>query len=471
MAGQWFYSKGEGDNRRGPFTADELKRLAASGELRPDDRVWKRGRRKWVAARKVQRLFEEPRVQAFTGDAQAATAMVVGIAETAQTAVANPATGSGSVSRTGTPTADPIVLPAAAQLERQWLRWRASRGHRGASPSESFAFFASLDDQTELTDQLLLANTKLAAGTNPLLGEIARTLNNLGFTAEGAVEWLARKEKLHADYYDSLRRQKGLRELLGLIARFQEMTDGLYDAFSRAYGARLLVETLERHRFSSRELGDHADKEVFSRQLAWAGETIHKLPQQAHADIENFEKACATYHWLKGADPEAELRELKRDVPGPLKLSVPTPAVPFRGLGTFWILLAVTAFWTAMLLMVCLTSLADDDPPPGGYFYFLCALDGPPVLVTLTVFLVAHRRYRRALRQYNAEREAYQQQRSKAIKESKVLLEQVQAHNGAIDKLIPGVRQDHQNTLASLRQLIDEFLVVHPQLPTFVSPV
>jgi len=51
----WFYS--EGDERRGPVTEDELKRLAADGKLQKTDLVWKDGMKDWVEARSVDTLF------------------------------------------------------------------------------------------------------------------------------------------------------------------------------------------------------------------------------------------------------------------------------------------------------------------------------------------------------------------------------------------------------------------------------
>ncbi|MDR3638466.1 MAG: DUF4339 domain-containing protein [Isosphaeraceae bacterium] len=485
MAGQWFYRTGKGE-QRGPFTADDLKRFAATGELLPDDKVWKEGKRKWTTARKVERLFDgaegdAPALITRAGDSAAPasageTSQSAGVS-TAERGVSPSSSGEGSSRNAaqhgtrGAAPAEPIPLPGSARFERMWLRWRAGAGRSAASPARAFAELARVNEELQLADQLLAANTKVATGTNPALSEIARTLNELGFTREGAVEWLARQEKLHADYYDSLRRNRILRELLGQIGRFQETTEGLYDVFARAYGARLLLETLERHRFSSRELVDAGDREVFNKQVTWAGETFRKLPSEAHADIENLEKAYATYHWLKDCDPEAELRKLRRDPDAPVKLSVVPPAIPSRGLGTFWILLAVTLFWTSMLLLVCVIGVAERDPPPGGYFGFVCFMDAFPATVTLAVFLVAHRKYRRALEQYKIDRETYQRLRSTAIKESKDGRISIQMHNDAIDKMIPGVRQDHEVTLSSLRHLINEFIAAHPQLSTFVYPI
>lgn len=54
MAIEWYYT-GDGE-RRGPVTSAELKQLAASGVITPDDLVWREGMKKWTPARKVQGL-------------------------------------------------------------------------------------------------------------------------------------------------------------------------------------------------------------------------------------------------------------------------------------------------------------------------------------------------------------------------------------------------------------------------------
>src|SRR5438132_32286 len=54
MADQWFY-----DRRFGPFSAAQLKELAARGRLEPTDMVWKEGMGKGVPAARVRHLFPE----------------------------------------------------------------------------------------------------------------------------------------------------------------------------------------------------------------------------------------------------------------------------------------------------------------------------------------------------------------------------------------------------------------------------
>ncbi len=57
MATRWYRTLyGQKD---GPFDAEQLRSLAASGELQPDDLVWKDGLDDWMPARKVKGLFAD----------------------------------------------------------------------------------------------------------------------------------------------------------------------------------------------------------------------------------------------------------------------------------------------------------------------------------------------------------------------------------------------------------------------------
>lgn len=52
---EWFYAK---DGKQlGPVAFDELKRMAGSGELRPESLIWKKGMAQWTAANAVEGIF------------------------------------------------------------------------------------------------------------------------------------------------------------------------------------------------------------------------------------------------------------------------------------------------------------------------------------------------------------------------------------------------------------------------------
>jgi GYF domain 2 len=56
VSAQWFYSL-DGRTMIGPCTADEMKQLAATGQILPTHRVQRKGRVKTVMARNVKGLF------------------------------------------------------------------------------------------------------------------------------------------------------------------------------------------------------------------------------------------------------------------------------------------------------------------------------------------------------------------------------------------------------------------------------
>jgi len=57
MADTWFV--GRAGERSGPFTAQTLRDMAASGRLAPTDLVWQEGMANWVAAASIRGLFAE----------------------------------------------------------------------------------------------------------------------------------------------------------------------------------------------------------------------------------------------------------------------------------------------------------------------------------------------------------------------------------------------------------------------------
>jgi hypothetical protein len=57
MAKKWYV--GRDGKKFGPFSGGRLKKLAASGRLRPQDTVWTEGMEKRVLAGKVKQLFPD----------------------------------------------------------------------------------------------------------------------------------------------------------------------------------------------------------------------------------------------------------------------------------------------------------------------------------------------------------------------------------------------------------------------------
>ncbi len=54
---EWYYS--QSGQQLGPITADQLKNLAASGQLQPGDLIWKDGMAEWTPAVRVKGIFPE----------------------------------------------------------------------------------------------------------------------------------------------------------------------------------------------------------------------------------------------------------------------------------------------------------------------------------------------------------------------------------------------------------------------------
>ena len=55
MADQWYYA--QRGNRSGPVSSAELKQLAESGRLTPEDMIWNDGMSNWMRAGSLQGLF------------------------------------------------------------------------------------------------------------------------------------------------------------------------------------------------------------------------------------------------------------------------------------------------------------------------------------------------------------------------------------------------------------------------------
>ena len=83
MASDWYYAKGK--QKVGPVDATELKRLAATSILMPEDLVWKQGQPKWLQASSVKGLFPDTSSRA-TGTAAPTPTPTVAVALPAITA-------------------------------------------------------------------------------------------------------------------------------------------------------------------------------------------------------------------------------------------------------------------------------------------------------------------------------------------------------------------------------------------------
>lgn len=72
MASVWFYRKG--DAEFGPISSQQLKELAASGQLQPSDHIRREGMEEWAAANKAKGLFtQSPSNSESSGDKSSTT--------------------------------------------------------------------------------------------------------------------------------------------------------------------------------------------------------------------------------------------------------------------------------------------------------------------------------------------------------------------------------------------------------------
>jgi hypothetical protein len=54
---EWYYA--QNNQQQGPVSATELKQMAAAGELRPADLIWREGMQDWIPASSAKGLFSE----------------------------------------------------------------------------------------------------------------------------------------------------------------------------------------------------------------------------------------------------------------------------------------------------------------------------------------------------------------------------------------------------------------------------
>lgn len=57
MAEEWHYA--HDGKQLGPVSSEELRRLAASGQLQPTDLIWKNGMANWAPASRLKGLFPQ----------------------------------------------------------------------------------------------------------------------------------------------------------------------------------------------------------------------------------------------------------------------------------------------------------------------------------------------------------------------------------------------------------------------------
>jgi ribosomal protein L44E len=119
----------------GPFSGKQLVDLAASGDILPDDIVWKDGVEGGIAANKVQHLFAAP----------PAVPLALVTTEASGTA---PVAVSAEVAKVADATAAPVAAPVEEPAKPTWDRGRASTGGKARAVAGKGAIIVGQDGKT-----------------------------------------------------------------------------------------------------------------------------------------------------------------------------------------------------------------------------------------------------------------------------------------------------------------------------------
>jgi len=121
--------------------------------------------------------------------------------------------------------------------------------------------------QQEIGNELLQYNAAIAVENNRELKSIGNTLNGIGFvlndllsSSERQVATLERQEALHKEHYDSVKKEKALKEVLYNLKKFQDTLHSVNDPIAEAYGSKIFLKMLEARDFGTKDLSEIADK-------------------------------------------------------------------------------------------------------------------------------------------------------------------------------------------------------------------
>lgn len=174
MPDQWYYT--ERGQRRGPVSENDLGQLAASGQLKPSDLVWKRGMASWEQAGRFDWLFasqatkppvpppNEPRPQPVEPSAPASQPWYVKMAQAQHTG--RPASEEATVKQLSAPVQAPPqkpTSPAADKLNAAGRQGKAVPLSLAGRSKSAAQLVAKQAERTKLT-QITLPNAYRAVG-------------------------------------------------------------------------------------------------------------------------------------------------------------------------------------------------------------------------------------------------------------------------------------------------------------------
>lgn len=145
---------------------------------------------------------------------------------------------------------------------------------------------------------LLASNLEFTIKNNIELQNINQTLNNIGFVLTDIASSTLRQEQMHKKHYDSIEREKALKEILYNCKKYIEKVKVLNDPIVTVCGSKNFLELFSKVGFTTKDLSEIADKEYFDERIKDAKNEISKLTLEQKEELENFEYIYSAYHYI-----------------------------------------------------------------------------------------------------------------------------------------------------------------------------
>lgn len=349
-----------------------------------------------------------------------------------------------------------------------------SAGGAAVSVEPAIGRLGQLIDHVDHQGRFLSANMHVAAQNHQILGEISRALDQLGFT----MDRVAASVQMQGEHFDALRRENMLKEILYKMARFQDSLNTADDQIPKAYGAKLLLQTVELHEFGTRDLSTFADKRFFDEQIERAREILASLDEEERSSLEHFERLYAMYLEMDEFDPSALFPKKKLlPLPEPELDQAPLPPRLEDMFGHFpplvkkgYVLLA----FVSMNLMILSGLNAWREPlenHPAIHIGFAVSF-GLLLLWTAAFFLLSRRAarnlYPRVLTEYQRRQQDRAEHVRRLFEEITAANEEIRQFNRQQDDNIETAYRNHEITRGDMRRVIHSFLDKHPALQRFL---
>ncbi|MCB1138165.1 MAG: hypothetical protein KDK23_05380 [Leptospiraceae bacterium] len=147
-----------------------------------------------------------------------------------------------------------------------------------------------------IANELLQLNAEIAYDSNAQLRTMNETLNKVGLVLQDMqselqqqTQSLLRQEELHRQHYADLNREKGLKEILYGMKKYQEKFIEVDDAIMKAYASRRMLDLLRAHNMKTEDLTDIKDKEYYDERVEAAEKFIGALTPEQMQQLLDFE--------------------------------------------------------------------------------------------------------------------------------------------------------------------------------------